>query len=50
MQEPSVNHKRPRLGCFFGTFSPSCLQIRSTRLWFTTQPFVLSIPVTIRYP
>ena len=30
--EPSANHSRPRLGCFVGTFSPSCRQIRSTRL------------------
>ena len=34
----SVSHRRPRLGCFLGTFSPSRRQIRSTRLLFTTQP------------
>ena len=37
-QDPSVNHSLPRFGCFWGTFSPSCRQIRSTRLWFTIQP------------
>lgn len=29
MQEPSASHKRPRFGCFCGTFNPSLLQ--STR-------------------
>ena len=46
IQEPSANHRRPRLGCFFGTFNPSCLQIRSTRLWFTPQPSMRSMSVT----
>ena len=50
MQEPSFSQILARVGCFFGTFSPSCFQIRSTRLWFTDQPSALSIPVTIRYP
>ena len=50
IQEPSVSHSLPRFGCLLGTLSPSCLQIRSTRLWFTAQPSVLIIPVTIRYP
>ena len=45
MQDPSFNHTWPRLACFFGTFKPSCLQIRSTRLWFTLHPSALSIPV-----
>ena len=49
MHDPSLSHSRPRFGSRSGTFSPSCLQIRSTRLWFTAQPSVLSIPVTIRY-
>ena len=30
--DPSVSHRRPRLGCFLGTFNPSRRQIRSTRL------------------
>ena len=38
MHDPSLSHSRPRFGCRSGTFSPSCLQIRSTRLWFTPQP------------
>ena len=29
MHDPSVSHKRPRLGCLAGTFSPSRRQIRS---------------------
>src|SRR3954464_1100264 len=29
MQEPSASHSRPRLGCFWGTLSPSRRQIRS---------------------
>jgi transposase len=37
-RDPSLSHRRPRLGCFAGTFSPSRRQIRSTRLTFTTQP------------
>ena len=32
MQEPSVSHSRPRLGCLEGTFSPSRGQTRSTRM------------------
>jgi hypothetical protein len=48
MHEPSFSQIRPRLGCFFRTFSPSCFQIRSTRLWFTGQPSALRIPVIIR--
>ncbi len=32
MQGPSFSQIRPRFGCFLGAFSPSCLQIRSTRL------------------
>jgi len=32
MHDPSLSHKRPRFGCFCGTFSPSCRQIRSTAL------------------
>ena len=31
---------RQRLGCLAGTFSPTRRQIRSTRLWLTTQPAV----------
>lgn len=36
--DPSLSQSRPRFGCFAGTFSPSCRQIRSTRLSLTTQP------------
>ena len=32
IQDPSLSHSRPRLGCLAGTFSPSRRQIRSTRL------------------
>ena len=32
MHEPSASHKRPRWGCFCGTFSPSRRHNRSTRL------------------
>ena len=38
IQEPSLNHSRPRLGWRDGTFSPSCRQMRSTHLWYTRQP------------
>ena len=48
--EPSLSHNRPRFGCRLGTFSPSCLQIRSTRLWFTSQPSIRSRFVICRYP
>ncbi len=50
MHEPSLSHNRPRFGCRLGTFSPSCLQIRSTRLWFTAQPSIRSRFVIWRYP
>ena len=50
MHEPSLSHNRPRFGCRLGTFSPSCLQIRSTRLWFTSQPSMRSRFVICRYP
>ena len=40
--EPSLSHRRPRFGCFFGTFSPSRRQIRHTRLTFTRQPSLTS--------
>src|SRR6476620_1157474 len=32
MHEPSASQSLPRLGCLWGTFSPSRCQIRSTRL------------------
>ncbi len=41
IQDSSFSQILPFWGCFFGTFSPSCLQIRSTRLWFTGQPSAL---------
>jgi hypothetical protein len=40
MQAPSLGQIRLRFGCRGGTFSPSCRQIRSTRLSLTTQPDV----------
>ena len=46
MHDPSLSHSRPRFGCRSGTFSPSCLQIRSTRLWFSPQPSMRSMSVT----
>ena len=49
-QDPSLSQSRPFFACFGGTLSPSRCQIRSTRLWFTCQPEVLSNPVTMRYP
>ncbi len=36
--DPSLSQRRPRLGCFGGTLSPSRRQIRSTRLGLTIQP------------
>ncbi len=50
MQLPSFSHSLPRRGCFLGTFSPACRQIRSTRLWFTFQPSFRSIPVILGDP
>jgi hypothetical protein len=44
-QLPSFSHRLPRRSCFLGTFRPACLQMRSTRLWFTFQPSFRSIPV-----
>src|SRR5262249_57914025 len=38
MHDPSFSHRRARLGCRGGTFSPSRRQIRSTRLSLTSQP------------
>src|SRR6476646_2779374 len=38
MHDPSFSHRRARLGCRAGTFSPSRRQIRSTRLSLTSQP------------
>jgi hypothetical protein len=37
VHDPSLSHRRPRLGCFAGTFSPSRRQMRSTRFLFTVQ-------------
>jgi len=38
MHDPSASQSLPRLGCLWGTFSPSRRQIRSTRLSLTSQP------------
>src|SRR5262245_46963200 len=38
MQDPLVSQSLPRLGCLWGTFSPSRCQIRSTRLSLIVQP------------
>ena len=38
MHDPPVSQSRPRLGCFWGTFSPSRFQTRSTRVSLTSQP------------
>ena len=38
MHDPLVSQSRPRLGCFWGTFSPSRCQTRSTRVSLTSQP------------
>jgi hypothetical protein len=38
MQDPSASQSLPRLGCLWGTFSPSGCQIRSTRLSLIIQP------------
>jgi hypothetical protein len=40
-----LNHNLPRFGCLLGAFSPSRRQMRSTRLWLTSQPSALSIAV-----
>ena len=49
MHEPSFSQSLPLFGCFLGTFSPSRLHMRSTRLWFTCQPRSLSNAVILRY-
>jgi len=46
MQDPSLSHKRPRFGCFWGTFKPSRRHRRSIRLWFTFQPSCCSRAAT----
>jgi hypothetical protein len=38
MHDPSASQSLPRLGCLWGTFSPSRCQIRSTRLSLIIQP------------
>src|SRR5262252_8896607 len=38
MHDPLVSQSLPRLGCLWGTFSPSRCQIRSTRLSLIVQP------------
>jgi hypothetical protein len=38
MHDPSDSQSLPRLGCLWGTFSPSRCQIRSTRLSLIIQP------------
>jgi len=38
MHDPSLNQSLDLFGCFWGTFSPSRRQIRSTRFTFTAQP------------
>lgn len=48
MHDPSLSHSLLLLGCFCGTFSPSRLQMRSTRLWLTCQPDALSRAVILR--
>lgn len=50
MHDPSLNHRRPRFGCFCGTFNRSNFHIRSTRFLFTFQPSLFNNPVTLRYP
>ena len=44
MHEPSLSHRRPRLGCLVGTFSPSHRQIYSTASCslFTVHPAKLA--------
>ena len=48
MHDPSESQSRPRLGCLWGTFSPSRRQIRSTRLSLTSQPACSSNPAILR--
>jgi hypothetical protein len=50
MHDPSFNHNLARFGCLLGTFNPSDLKIRSTRLWFTHQPSSSSVPVILGVP
>ena len=45
---PRSRGRRPRFGCFCGTFNPSRRQIRSTRLRFTAHPALRSSAVTRR--
>ena len=50
MQEPSWSHNRFRLGCRWGTLSPSRRHSRCTRFLFTRQPWNRSILVIRKYP
>jgi hypothetical protein len=47
MQNPSVSHSLLRLGCLWGTFSPSRRQIRSIRSSLTIQPACSSNPAIL---
>lgn len=48
MHDPSPSQSLRRFGCFARTLSPSCRQIRSTRLWFTHQPSARRRAVILR--
>ena len=43
------SQRRPRLGRLCGTFNPSCRQIRSIRLWFTSQLARRSMAAILRF-
>src|SRR5262245_945255 len=44
MHDPSVSQSLPRLGCLWGTLSPSRRQMRSTRLSLIVQPRLTKQP------
>ena len=47
MHDPSASQSLLRLGCLWGTFSPSRCQIRSTRLSLIVQPAWRSSAIAI---
>src|SRR5262249_51706244 len=49
MHDPLVSQSLPRLGCLWGTFSPSRCQIRSTRLSLIVQPAWRSSSAILQY-
>src|SRR5512132_2952630 len=50
MHDPSASQSLPRLGCLWGTFSPSRCQIRSTRLSLIRELGDLAIAIAAVLP